>query len=83
MFNVLLHSGAFWTAVVAVITAIVSYYAQIPKEIWIPIESLWGTVILILFGNETAKTFARERVFAEAEQRKKDMKKQITLEDRG
>lgn len=83
MFSVLLRSGAFWTAVVAVITAIVSYYAQIPKEIWIPVESLLGTTILILFGNETAKTFARERALAESEQREKDIKKQITLEDKG
>ena len=72
MFNVLLHSGAFWTAVVAVISAVVLYYAHVPQEIWVPVEALLGTAVLILFGNETAKTFARERVRAEAEQREKE-----------
>jgi len=72
MFNVLLHSGAFWTATIAVISAVVMFYANIPTEIWVPIEAWLGGIVLILFGSETAKTFARERVRVEAEQREKE-----------
>jgi hypothetical protein len=62
----------------------VSYYAGVPQEVWIPIESLMGITIVILFGKEQAVTWARERALAESRQREKDQqKRQVSLEDRG
>lgn len=41
----LLASRKFWLAVFGVVTAIVSYYLDIPPEVWVPIETLVITVI--------------------------------------
>jgi hypothetical protein len=41
----LVASRKFWLAVVGVITAIVSYYADVPPQVWAPIEILMVTMI--------------------------------------
>lgn len=41
----LLASRKFWLAIVGVVTAIVSYYADVPPEVWAPIEVLMVTMI--------------------------------------
>ena len=41
----LLSSRKFWLAIAGVVTAIVSYYANVPPEVWAPIEVLMVTMI--------------------------------------
>lgn len=47
---VLLHSKAFWTALLAVITTLVLTFLHVPAEIWAPIDALFVVVIGIFTG---------------------------------
>lgn len=59
-FQILLHSKAFWTALIAVISAIIMRYANVPQDIWIPIEALLGTVVIIFTGDEVSQSLGKQ-----------------------
>lgn len=53
--NGLLFSRKVWIAVLGVITAIVSYYASVPQEVWLPIEALLLTLIVTICAEDVAE----------------------------
>ncbi len=59
-FQLLIHSKAFWTALIAVISAIVMTYVNVPQNIWIPIEALLGTVVIIFTGDEVGQSLGKQ-----------------------
>jgi hypothetical protein len=52
--STLLQSRKVWLAILGVITAIVSYYLDVPAEVWVPIEGLLFTVIVTITAEDVA-----------------------------
>ena len=50
----LLYSRKVWLAVLGVLTAIVAYYANVPAEVWVPIETLLTTLIITITAEDVA-----------------------------
>lgn len=54
----LLTSRRVWIAALGVVTAIVSHYAHVPLEVWVPIEGFLLALIGAFTADDTAATKA-------------------------
>lgn len=58
--SILLRSAAFWSGLIAVLSAVVMRYANVPDDIWIPITSLLGTIVIIFTGHEVGNSMGKQ-----------------------
>lgn len=72
----LIKSPAFWSALIAVISAIVMEYTNIPEGVWIPITSLFGAIAVIFTGMEVSEGIGRSiaRTYRQIDEEKKKAK---------
>ncbi len=53
--NGLLYSRGVWLAALGVVTALVSHYANLPPEVWAPIEGFLLAVIIKITVEDSAE----------------------------
>jgi len=73
-FTLLIKSPAFWTALIAVISAIVMQYTGVPQEVWIPIAALLTAIAGIFTGAEVGDRIGSSiaKTMRQLEEKKKE-----------
>lgn len=56
----LLKSSKFWLAVLGVINTLVSYYLNVPAEVWASVNALFLTVIITVCAEDVALKFNKQ-----------------------
>lgn len=74
--KMLFKSPAFWSALIAVISAIVMEYTNVPESVWIPITSLFAAIAAIFTGMEVSEGIGRSiaRTLRQIDEEKKKAK---------
>lgn len=84
--NVLLHSKAFWSALISFVGVVIMRYTQVPPEIWQSFVGLAGAVVLAFLGDEVGASLGRSVAksmldYKEAEAEAKEIEEQLKLQE--
>jgi hypothetical protein len=86
-FSLLLHSPAFWTALISVIGLTVLKYALLPEDIWNGLAALLAVVVTVLTADGAAKALGRHMIEGNREMiidlRKQEKEHMLSREDKG
>lgn len=79
-FQLLLHSKAFWTAVISAVGLVALKYLHVPEDIWGAVFGILVVVISVFTVEDAGAALGRGIA---REMRKIDQERKVSLEDKG